>query len=227
MKHKKRFILLNFTFYLMTIAIVFIIARFTKPTKVTSSIYEKNINNCVEICSYDSDSNLSYGTGWFIDEQTIVTNYHVVNTKTTSIRFFDEETYTNISIINFDSKLDIALLKYEGTHVHSYFKTTTNYITSEECYCIGNYQNFGLSFKKGYISLAAVDLEYNEVYQEFIQCSIGIGQGDSGAPLFNQNYECLGMITLRKKNQLGNIEECFGYAIPISKINELKSKINR
>ena len=36
--------------------------------------------------------------------------------------------------------------------------------------------------------------------------------------LFNDNNKLIGMITLRKKNNTGNVEECFAYAIPALRI---------
>ncbi len=92
---------------------------------------------------------------------------------------------------------------------------------SQKCYSIGNFFNYGLSYKEGYISLSKINLLYNGDYANFIQCSISIGSGDSGAPLFNDKNEVIGMITFRTKGLTGNAEQCFAYAIPIVTILEI------
>lgn len=191
--------------------------------------YERNISKVVEVASYDDENNKNYGTGWFIDNNTIVTNYHVISNLVNGIRerfdnieirFYDTIDYELVTLFKFNEEKDIAIIKYNGNHKHSYFNTQENITISQKCFNIGNFSNYGLSFKKGYISLANVKLLYNNHYSTFIQCSINIGQGDSGSPVFNENNEVIGMITFRTKGLTGNVEQGFAYAIPISNILE-------
>lgn len=201
--------------------------------KENVNFYDKNIFKVAEVAGYDYENNKSYGTGWFLDNDTIVTNYHVISTLVNGereefdnieIRFYDVINYESVTLIKFSEENDIALLKYEGLHTHAYFKTQENIYTSEKCYSIGNFSNYGLSFKEGYISLRTVNLNYNNVYSNYIQTIISIGQGDCGSPLFNDNSEIIGMITFRTKGLTANVEQCFAYAIPISYI--LNEKLN-
>lgn len=194
--------------------------------------YEKSINKVVEIYSYDDTDSKSYGTGWFINIDTITTNFHVISYiededvkiyKKICIRFCDEEKYTDVSMIKYDESKDIAFLKYSGVHKHSSFKEG-GFKTGDNCFSIGNYNNYGLSYKNGIISLKEVYLNYNDLNQTFIQCEINIGKGDSGAPIFNQQGKVLGMISFRKANSSGVIEQGFAYAIPIERIVEYYNK---
>ena len=196
-------------------------------TKTSINYYEENIDKVVEVASYDDENNKNYGTGWFYSDDTIITNYHVVSELINSsrelfnnidIRFYDSEDYESVTLLKFNSELDIAILQYYGSHSHSYFRINENVYTSQKCYSIGNFSNYGLSYKEGYISLETVRLNYNDNYSNYIQCSINIGQGDSGAPVFNQKNEVIGMITFRTKNQNGVVEAGFAYAIPINVI---------
>ena len=189
--------------------------------------YDLNISKVVEVASYDDLNNKSYGTGWFIDKNMVVTNYHVISNLVNGsreqfdnieIRFYDALDYESVLLLKFSEEKDIAILKYQGSHNHMYFETQENIYTSQKCYSIGNFSNYGLSFKEGCISKTFVNLNYNNVYSNYIQTTINIGHGDSGAPLFNDKNEIIGMITFRTKGLNGNVEQGFAYAIPISYI---------
>ena len=199
---------------------------------VETNYYNENILKVVEIAAFDEEDNKSYGTGWFLDENIIVTNYHVVSFISQDerekldyikIRFYDSVEYEEVILKTFDENMDIAFLQYSGNHNHLNFVTKNKVSNSQKCYSIGNFLNYGLSYKEGYISLCEINLLYNNIYSSFIQCSINIGSGDSGAPLFNEKSEIVGMITFRVKGLNGDVEQCFAYAIPISVIlNEAK-----
>lgn len=184
--------------------------------------YDDNINNIVEIYGCD-DENESYGTGFFISDDTIVTNCHVLYEKIgddeiflkPNVRFHDEEEYTEVELIEFDDIKDYMKLKYTGKHKHSSYKKIGRTVVGEKCFSIGNFNNYGLSYKEGYVSLKSVNLTYNNSQLSFIQSDLSIGQGDSGAPLLDKNGDLIGMITLRTKNiNTNNIEQGFSYSIP-------------
>lgn len=183
--------------------------------------YKNNINNVVEIYAHD-DENESFGTGFFIDKNIIVTNCHIIAEKegdnltilNPSIRFFDEEQYTEVEIIDYNLEKDFAKLLYNGNHKHSYYKEDIIPEVEDKCFVIGNFNNYGLSYKEGYVSLKSVNLNYNGIIQSYIQVSISIGQGDSGAPVISKDGKLIGMITFRTKNQGSNyVEQGFAYAI--------------
>lgn len=226
-KSKKHFVIILFLCLIASILSSITTVLIYNSISTRNNYFDGNINKVVEIASFDNEESKSFGTGWFIDGCTIVTNYHVVSYlyqneriefDNIEIRFYDEESYYNSSIIKYDKIKDIAYLKYDGNHYHSYFKTSLDYRNTDKCFSIGNFLNYGLSYKEGYISLSSINLEYNRTYSNYIQCSITIGQGDSGAPLFNKDNEVIGMITFRVKNLTGDVEQGFGYAIPINNI---------
>jgi S1-C subfamily serine protease len=61
-------------------------------------------------------------------------------------------------------------------------------------------------------------MEYNGMKQSFIQCTLGIGPGDSGSPILNESNEVLGMVAYRSRNNAGTVEQNFCYGIPSSRI---------
>lgn len=196
--------------------------------------YNDNILKVVEVSSYDEEINKSYGSAWFIDDNTLVTNYHVISYLNSGeriiydnikIRFYDMADYESVSIISFSKDEDIAFLTYSGNHKHSYFKYIYDYNVKDRVYNIGNYNNYGLSYKEGYISLSGINFTYNDISQEFIQVDISVGEGDSGSIVFNKNSKVIGMITFRGKNNSNAVEQNFAYVIPIKRIVELYKKL--
>lgn len=196
--------------------------------------YNKNLNSVVEVYSYTEDIT-NFGTAWFIDENVLVTNFHVIGYDINSeiqlydnvcVRFYDEKDYTTVSILNYDSVLDIAFLKYDGEHKVKCFSNTFDYYVSQDCHCVGNFNNYGLSYKKGKISLEEVKLEYNGKISSFIQCNISIGPGDSGAPLFDNFNRIVGMVSFRTKSNSGSVEHGYSYVIPSIVIYEYFNNVN-
>lgn len=235
MRINKKFIILSVILMLIcsttSSLITFQICKYSS----NNNYYDENVLKVVEVESYDDTENKSYGSGWFLDDTTVVTNYHVISYlisgeresfETINIRFYDSEEYEKVSLMKFDEAKDIAFLQYNGNHKHSTFKTQSHIYTSEKCYNIGNFSNYGLSYKEGYISLVCIELNYNNHSSFFIQCQLSIGQGDSGSPIFNENNEVIGMVTFRTKGLTGNVEQGFAYAIPVNYIvEEYKKKI--
>lgn len=228
MKKSKKYLLINIVItsalsILFSIIIFFILYHNDNE----KNYYQENISKVVEVCAYTEEEEKSYGTAWFIDDEILVTNFHVVSYLHSGehitfdnvlIRFYDEDEYTVVQLYKSNEENDIAFLKYQGTHTHSKFVETTEISTGDSCYTIGNFSNYGLSYKEGKISLKSVNLSYNNTISLFIQCLLPIGQGDSGAPLFNSSNKVIGMITFRTKNNGGVVEQCYAYAIPVERI---------
>ena len=95
---------------------------------------------------------------------------------------------------------------------HSFF--------GEKCYCIGNLNNYGLSYNEGVISSKLKKIEYHEKENYFIQTSIEISKGFSGCPLFNSNNEVIGIMTFKLRDLSFEYIDGLSFAIPIAKIFE-------
>lgn len=81
-------------------------------------------NSVVEVYASEGEE-FSFGTAWFVADNYLVTNYHVisrkqyedrVNFEKVQIRFGNEQEYTSVDIISWSEKDDIAILRYSGNN---------------------------------------------------------------------------------------------------------------
>lgn len=188
--------------------------------------YQDNVAGVVELRGSVDESNFDYASAWFVSPTLLVTCFHAIGNSEgeasifddLGVRFFDENEYTSVTMVDFDSAEDIALLSYKGSHSRKSFGLAAECRTGEFCFNIGNFNNYGLSYKEGLVSLSSVNMEYNGMKQSFIQCTLGIRPGDSGSPILNESNEVLGMVAYRSRNNAGTVEQNFCYGIPSSRI---------
>ncbi len=196
-------------------------------------IFNNNINSIVEIKAYSENVGESFGTAEFINSDGfLVTNAHVVTyTSLTAtqtfdkyyIRFATDEEYLEVSLIKYNSELDIAVLQMNPT-VHKFkpMKTadSSKILTGDKVYAIGNTSNYGLSMSEGLVGSPLVNINYNDTTKSVIQCSLTIAEGNSGGALVNDKGELIGITTFRLKDNSNNIIYGISYCVPINAVWE-------
>ena len=162
----------------------------------------------------------SSGTGFFITNSIIITNYHVVGEESNiKIELFDDS-LCSTKIIAKDKKRDLAALKtsscksnplkiYQGKQLK----------TKLEVMVIGN-PDGGMknSITKGIISRIG---PFDEGYQ-YIQTDASINHGNSGGPLL-YNDKVIGVVTYTTDKAL---IEGIGYALHYEELNEFIKQNN-
>ena len=204
----------------------------TRPF-TASSIFNMCQNSIIEIKAETESIGTSYGTGEIIAEDgTIVTNAHVITyTKlsetylfeTIFIRFVDEEDYRQVDVVKYDIEQDIAVLKLNNTgRVLKPIKIgdDSKLKVGDKVYAVGNMSNYGLSLTQGVVSIPHINVSYNNIVRNVIQCDLTISDGNSGGALINSNGELIGLTTFRLKDKSNNIVYGISYCIPISVVME-------
>ena len=192
-----------------------------------NKVYNDSIQSIVEVKSVKEDIGESFGTGEIIkSDGTIITNAHVVTYARLGIvnefdnyyiRFASEEDYREVSLIKYDSDLDLAVLKLDDVKVKVLKTTDSSKINSgDKVYAIGNTSNKGIGISKGIISVPLVNIIYEEKTRAVIQCDLTIAQGNSGGALLNEKGKLIGITTFRTKDNLGNVIYGIVYCIPIN-----------
>lgn len=202
-----------------------------EPT--ANDVFQYNIHSVVEVKAYTDDVGESFGTAEFIgDDGTLVTNAHVITYKSLgetiafeniSIRFCYEDDYRSVTLVKYDSKLDIAVLKLNNLNCN--FKPmklgdSSRLNNGDRIYAIGNLNNIGISITEGIVSNSNITVTNNDVTRDVIQCDLTIAEGNSGGALVDVKGRLIGITTFRLKDNSGNVIYGISYCIPINTVLE-------
>lgn len=164
----------------------------------TSQIYQDTKNSIVLLIAYDKyNLPLSLGSGFFIDEHHIATNYHVVDgaSKVVFKKIGSDKTEDVKTITNYSKKLDVAILEVSESHKPLIVRKDAISQIGEKVITIGNPKGLTGSVSEGIISGIR---KYNEFV--FLQITAPISPGSSGGPLFNEQGEVIGITTMTLKD---------------------------
>ena len=207
----------------------------TKP-KAPSGIFNSVKDGVLEIKAESENVGISYGSAVIISgDGTIVTNAHVVTYKqlgesylfeNISVRFVDEEDFREINIIKYDIDLDIAVLKLTCNRNLKPIKIgdDSKLDYGDKVYAIGNMSNYGISLTTGYVAIPHINVTYNEITRNVIQCNLTISDGNSGGALIDKNGNLIGLTTFRLKDKSNNVIYGISYSIPAGTIMEYIKK---
>ena len=174
----------------------------------------------------------SLGSGFIIQSDetsaTIVTNYHVIaDSKKVSV-FLNDTTELDASILAYDERTDIALLKVKTDSLPPAKRKLptlewgdSNAVkVGDWIVAIGNPFGLGSTVTSGIISNRARDImlrsggrnRVNDYVDDFMQHDAAINMGNSGGPLLNLEGKVVGINTAIFSPSGGNIG--IGFAIP-------------
>lgn len=166
-----------------------------------------------------------YGTGWWIDRNTMVTAAHVVEYKYKTVRVIHGYFETTGRVVSIDQKRDIAIIKTQSMPKDAYiFAIDKRVEKTETVYAIGypyelmqlERDVYSLSanprIAKGTISWISPDIGIAEI-------TVSVDAGNSGGPVVNENGEVVGLVTFALKGRAATL-----YFITLSK--ELEGNVN-
>lgn len=150
------------------------------------ALYAKCSNSIVLV-----NAGSSIGTGFFMDKNIILTNYHVIEGATElSIERFDGRVANVTHVMGYDEGLDIAVLKVDCIGDPLPFNTHGISI-GEKTYAIGNSLGITFTFSDGIVTNK--NQRHNDA--DVILTNTAISQGNSGGPLLNEYGEVMGLTT--------------------------------
>lgn len=156
-----------------------------------SAVIENAVKGVVSVGTEDSTA-----SGFIISlDGYVVTNYHVVEgAKTIQILTYDNQVKP-VTLIGYDSKRDIALLKASGTFDSLSLADSDSLQVGQKVIAIGN--PLGLSFSVAEGIISAVHREGPNGLEEYIQTDTSLNPGNSGGPLINKNGEVIGITNFK------------------------------
>lgn len=149
-------------------------------------VYAKCSSGVVEI-----NTGNAIGSGFYISEDRVVTNYHVIkDASKLIIKTLDEKEYKVVGIAGYDADLDLAVLQVE--HKGTPLALNTHGITmGETTYTIGSSLGLTNTFSNGMVSNTKRIMDG----VTYIQTNTAISPGNSGGPLLNAYGEVMGITT--------------------------------
>lgn len=173
----------------------------TKTSKALASdeLYDLAAHATVDIITKSaSGREIEAGSGFFVDEDTIITNEHVVSSRTIeaclyeTLDIFDYagNRYAAYSIER-DRVHDVAVIKVKSAAQHGVLSVDKDYIPSggEEVYVMGSPLGLSCVFSTGITIMPIRTVDG----VDYINYSAQISAGSSGGPLLNKYGEVVGI----------------------------------
>jgi S1-C subfamily serine protease len=179
-------------------------------------VYDNCSQAMIEILAFDSVNSMSVGSGFFISENQILTNYHVIEKASRLIiRDYSGKVYEVTHIVDYTSTYDLAILQVKETSEHALVLNSKTVETGETVYALGSPLELTGTLSDGIVSTAYRSYE-NMIYH---QSTAYISKNSGGGPLLNRFGEVIGVNTLML---LG--EQNVYLAVDIRYINQLNRK---
>ena len=190
----------------------------TVPVQTVPEIAEKALAATVYLEMKDSNGlPLGFGSGFFVRENLIATNYHVIESaaRGTAKRVGKYTTYAIEGITATDKTNDLAILKVTAYGVKPLpLGNSDDVKIGETVYVAGNPKGLEGTFSDGIISNRRAS-----VAKERLQMTAPISPGSSGGPVLNRKGEVIGVafMTIEGGQNLN-------FAIPYNYLRRLLSQ---
>ena len=216
------------------VAIVGIVSCFAFIPPSATTVYNDNLSSIVELKAMSEGVGESFGTAEIVKKDgTVVTNAHVITYKRLGetfefdkyyIRFANEDNYRETTLVKYDLKMDIAVLRInniEGLQILPIsIADSDNLDFGDKVYAMGNGVNYGISITQGIVSIPKLYVDYDNESREVIQSDVTIAEGNSGGALLDKKGRMIGMTTFRIRDISGDVIYGLAYSIPINLIIE-------
>jgi serine protease Do len=168
----------------------------------------------------------SYGSGFILKDNYIMTNFHVVEDATEIIISLSDRREFIAEVVGVDPLSDLAVLEVSDDDL-----PTVNVGNSDELrvgdwvIAIGSPFSFDFSVTAGIVSAKGRSINNNNIgnYVPFLQTDVAINPGNSGGPLFNLDGEVVG-INSQIYSRSGGYQG-LAFAIPINVAMDVADQI--
>ena len=160
---------------------------------------------------------VSYGSGFILKNNYILTNYHVVEDATEVIVSLSDRREYVAEIIGVDQLSDLAVLKVDGDNLPVVRVGDSDELkVGDWVVAIGSPFSFDFSVTAGIVSAKGRSIQNNNIgnYVPFLQTDVAINPGNSGGPLFDLDENVIG-INSQIYSRSGGYQG-LAFAIPIN-----------
>ena len=160
---------------------------------------------------------VSYGSGFILKDNYIMTNFHVVEDATEVVVSLSDRREFIAEVIGVDPLSDLAVLEVKGKNLPSVDVGNSDELkVGDWVIAIGSPFSFDFSVTAGIVSAKGRSIQNNNIgnYVPFLQTDVAINPGNSGGPLFNLDGEVVG-INSQIYSRSGGYQG-LAFAIPIN-----------
>jgi uncharacterized protein (TIGR02145 family) len=171
-------------------------------------IYKNTVNSTVTI-----ETDIALGSGFFVADSVIATNYHVIDGATEAFCYTDNSSkkYKIEGYLAVDKSIDLILLKVHGLNRKSLKMSPNSVIPGQKVFVIGSPKGLPATISDGIVS----GLRDFNGYR-LIQISAPISPGSSGGPVFDGKGELIGVSVAQFEGG-----QNLNFAIPKSNLDSL------
>tara|TARA_B100001287_G_scaffold264597_1_gene256614 strand:- start:1051 stop:2175 length:1125 start_codon:yes stop_codon:yes gene_type:complete len=165
------------------------------------------------------------GTGFWIDDKHVVTNYHVIKNMTKVELWMPHYPFPlkDVKIVGVDKSIDLAVLRVNTDIPHSVLKLATERAkVGDHVYAYGHGLSLAWSLTVGVIS-NNYRQSPQDSFVQYYQTDTVINPGNSGGPLINDDGEVIGVNVLIMSPTRFYIG--YGYAIPSPLVKRVVDRI--
>ena len=160
---------------------------------------------------------ISYGSGFILKDNYIMTNFHVVeDASKVTVSLSDRREFV-AELIGVDPLSDLAVLEVKGSNLPSVNVGDSDALNvGDWVVAIGSPFSFDFSVTAGIVSAKGRSIQNNNIgnYVPFLQTDVAINPGNSGGPLFNLDGDVVG-INSQIYSRSGGYQG-LAFAIPIN-----------
>jgi len=160
---------------------------------------------------------ISYGSGFILKNNYIMTNFHVVDDATEVVISLADRREFKAEVIGVDPLSDLAVLEIKGNNLPNVVVGDSDKLkVGDWVVAIGSPFSFDFSVTAGIVSAKGRSIQNNNIgnYVPFLQTDVAINPGNSGGPLFNLDGEVVG-INSQIYSRSGGYQG-LAFAIPIN-----------
>lgn len=175
-------------------------------------IYKQSFDKVAMVLCYQDGIPSSQGSGFFIDKNTLVTNYHVIEgSDYLELKIAGDETiYKGAKVVKASPEYDLAIVQTKQDFSAFEIVDCSKVEVGAKIYTIGNPRGL-----EGTISDGILSGKRNNDGIEYLQITAPISPGNSGGPVLNDKGEVIGVATFAYKNS-----QNLNFAVPVSYIDK-------
>ena len=160
---------------------------------------------------------VSFGSGFILKSNYILTNFHVVEDATDVVVSLSDRREYKAEIVGVDPLSDLAVLEVDGKDLPAVKVGNSDKLNvGDWVIAIGSPFSFDFSVTAGIVSAKGRSIQNNNIgnYVPFLQTDVAINPGNSGGPLFNLDGDVVG-INSQIYSRSGGYQG-LAFAIPIN-----------